>query len=56
MSITVEELEEKIKRVESDLLRMQASGEGIEKINIISDYLEFLKDELDRARDESQKT
>lgn len=49
MSLSAEELKEKIERVKADLARMQSSGDGIEKINILSDYLDFLKDELEQV-------
>lgn len=46
MSLSVEELKEKIERVKQDLVRMESSGENIEKLNILRDYLDYLNHEL----------
>jgi uncharacterized small protein (DUF1192 family) len=49
MTVSVEELREKVERVKSDIQRMQSAGDGMEKIAILTDYLDYLKDELSRA-------
>jgi Ni,Fe-hydrogenase III component G len=51
MNLSAAELKEKIQKVQADLQRMQSAGDNIEKINILSDYLEFLHYELEQAED-----
>lgn len=48
MSTSVEELKEKIERVKQDLRRMESSGETIEKLNILNDYMAYLQHELEQ--------
>jgi len=45
-NLTEEQLEDKIKQVDSDIKKMQAEGDGGRKIDILIEYQNYLKDEL----------
>lgn len=46
MSLTVEQLKEKIAVVEADMSKLQTEQGNDRKISAISDYISYLKDEL----------
>ena len=52
MSLTVKELEEKIKQVEKDLDELRSSGGAVEAVSTLSSYKEYLKEELQLAKNE----
>jgi hypothetical protein len=45
-NLTEEQLEDKIKQVDSDIKKMQAEGDGGRKVDILIEYQNYLKDEL----------
>ena len=52
--LTVEELEQKVERVKKDLDLLRSTGDGSRKLEVLSEYLEFVQEELKNAR--QQKT
>lgn len=46
MSLTKEQLEERIKRVDEDMRRIRSAGADEKKIFALSQYKEYLQDEL----------
>lgn len=44
--LTAKELKEKIAMVEKDLQRLQASGADIRQISVLTDYKDYLKEQL----------
>ena len=46
MSLTIDELKEKIKMVEKDITSLQANGDSTKKIETLSEYHSYLKDQL----------
>lgn len=54
MSLSIEELEEKIKRVNEDLSLLASTGDASRKMEVLNEYKEYLTDELKSAR--QQKT
>ena len=51
MSLTTTELREKIALVEQNIKDMQSKGEGFRGITALSDYRDYLKDELRMLED-----
>ena len=57
--LTIEEMEGKIERVKKDLLTVQSDGTSSRKFEVLSEYLEYLQDELSfmkRELRDNQKT
>lgn len=50
MSLTPQQLEDKIKKVEEDLTKLRQTGGEEKKTIILRDYIDYLKDELKEAR------
>jgi hypothetical protein len=44
--LTIKEMEEKVDRVKKDLLTLQSDGTSSRKFEVLSEYLEYLQDEL----------
>jgi hypothetical protein len=44
--LTIKDMEEKIVRVKEDLLTLQSDGTSSRKFEVLSEYLEYLQDEL----------
>jgi hypothetical protein len=44
--LTIAELAEKIEQVKKDLLTLQSDGTSSRKFEVLSEYLEYLQDEL----------
>ena len=44
--LTIKEMEEKVERVKKDLETLQSDGTANRKFEILSEYLEYLQDEL----------
>ena len=44
--LTLKEMEEKVERVKKDLLTLQSDGGANRKFEVLSEYLEYLQDEL----------
>lgn len=59
--LTSEQLEEKIKQVEKDIEALRLTGESSRKLEVLGQYNEYLKDELEllkkelRERQKTQK-
>ena len=45
-NLTIEELKEKIKKVEDDLATLNRAGETGRKFEVLNEYKEYLEDEL----------
>ena len=45
-SLNEEQLEDKLKQVDSDIKKIQAEGSGGRKIDVLIEYQNYLKDEL----------
>jgi hypothetical protein len=54
--LTIQEMEEKIDRVKKDLLTLQSDGTSSRKFEVLSEYLEYLQDELKFLKNEQRKT
>jgi hypothetical protein len=51
--LSFEQLTEKIQKVEDDVKRMQSEGTGnVRQINVLGDYLEYLKEQLDSLKND----
>ena len=46
MSLTIDELKEKIKQVENDIVRLNNQGETGRKFEVLNEYKKYLEDEL----------
>ena len=44
--LTIKEMEDKVERVKKDLETLQSDGTANRKFEILSEYLEYLQDEL----------
>jgi hypothetical protein len=44
--LTITSLEEKIKKVETDMTELQATGDASRKFEVLSEYKAYLEDEL----------
>ena len=54
--LTIQELKEKIKKVAVDLESLRQSGESGRKLEVLSEYKEYLEDELEFVKREQQLT
>lgn len=50
MSLTIKQIQEKITQVEVDIQKLRTSGAEEKKILTLSDYKEYLQDELKMAK------
>lgn len=48
--LTIQELEEKISKAKKDIEQLRASGEGGRKVEVLSEYIEMLEEDLFHAR------
>jgi hypothetical protein len=53
--LTIEELEAKIKMVESDIGRLTGDGETGRKLEMLSQYKEYLEDEVKFLKNERRQ-
>ena len=51
ITLTKKELQEKITKVQEDLRNLQATGAEEKKMIILTQYIEYLQDELKMARE-----
>jgi hypothetical protein len=51
MDLTKKELTEKIAKVRDDLAKLRATGAEEKKLMILSQYIEYLEDELKTAKE-----
>jgi hypothetical protein len=49
MTLTAQELKEKIAKVETDLIKLSEQGGNIHAVSTLSSYKEYLEDELQLA-------
>jgi hypothetical protein len=57
--LSIEEMADKIEQVKKDLLTLQSDGTSSRKFEVLSEYLEYLQDELafmKRELRDNQKT
>jgi hypothetical protein len=52
--LTIKDMEEKIVRVKEDLLTLQSDGTSSRKFEVLSEYLEYLQDELSFMKREAR--
>jgi hypothetical protein len=50
MDLSISELKEKVERVTADLQKLQSSGANSRQLEVMSDYLSYLKDELKHSQ------
>lgn len=50
MDLSISELKEKVERVSADLQKLQSSGADSRQLEVMSDYLSYIKDELKQAQ------
>jgi hypothetical protein len=48
--LSVSELKEKVERVTADLQKLRSSGSDSRQLEVMSDYLSYLEDELKQAQ------
>jgi len=53
--LTILDLQEKIEKVKVDLESLRTTGESSRKLEILSEYKEYLEDELKFLKNESRK-
>ena len=53
--LTISDLQEKIEKVKVDLEELRLTGESSRKLEILSEYKEYLEDELKFLKNESRK-
>jgi hypothetical protein len=49
MTLTAQEYRDKIEMVKKDIEKLESIGGGDRKMSILSDYIQYLKDELKEA-------
>ena len=52
--LTIKEMEDKVERVKKDLETLQSDGTANRKFEILSEYLEYLQDELSFMKREAR--
>ena len=52
--LTIKDMEGKIVRVKEDLLTLQSDGTSSRKFEVLSEYLEYLQDELSFMKREAR--
>jgi hypothetical protein len=52
--LTITELAEKVEQVKKDLLTLQSDGTSSRKFEVLSEYLEYLQDELSLMKREAR--
>lgn len=50
--ITIEELQEKVKRVEQDIQALMSKGNTTRGIDVLSEYKQYLEDEIRMLKNE----
>lgn len=50
--ITIEELQEKVKRVEQDIQTLMSKGNTARGIDVLSEYKQYLEDEIRMLKNE----
>jgi hypothetical protein len=51
--LTVEQLEEKLRQVDKDLDLLRRQGDASRKLEVLSEYREYIQDELKNARNKN---
>lgn len=56
MTVTIKDLEEKIRRVDEDIrhLRLEGGDNSGRKLEVLGDYRQYLQDEIKMLRDEER--
>ena len=54
--LTIEELQDKIAKVVIDIEALRNTGESSKKLEILSEYKEYLEDELKFLKNESRRS
>jgi len=54
MTLTIQELKEKIEMVEKDITHLSLEGGDLRKQNILNEYKEYLEDELKFLQNEQR--
>ena len=52
--LTIQEMQEKIERVEKDIAGFTAQGESGRRLEVLIEYKNYLKDELDMMKQEQR--
>ena len=55
MSLTVEELREKIEYIKKDIPRLQVENGSDKKISMMYDYIDFVKEEIKMLDEQNRK-
>lgn len=55
MSLTVEELREKIEYIKKDITRLQVENGSDKKISMMYDYIDFVKEEIKMLDEQNRK-
>ena len=53
MSLTIDELKEKIKQVEKDIEALRSAGDTSRKLEVLCEYQRYLEEELQFIKSES---
>ncbi len=56
MTLTVQALREKIAKVDEDLEALRMTGDSSRKIEVLTEYKDYLKEELKILQDEERKS
>lgn len=54
--LTIQELADKIKKVEKDLEELRLTGNASRKLEVLSEYKEYLEDELKFLKNEARNS
>ena len=54
--LTIQELADKIKKVEMDLEELRLTGNASRKLEVLSEYKEYLEDELKFLKNEARNS
>jgi uncharacterized small protein (DUF1192 family) len=52
--MTVQELKDKIAMVEADIASLSSQGQGERRLEVLHEYIDYLKDELRMAQQENE--
>lgn len=52
--LSISEIQEKIKKVKQDLETLRATGESGRKVEILTEYLDYLQDEVNFLKNEQR--
>lgn len=54
MSLTISEMEEKIKKVDDDISQLRLTGDSSRKLEVLTEYREWLNEELGMMKREQR--